>query len=172
MTSQKNQKTKTISAQKDELLSLREENGSLRKAIDELQQTVLDLKESEQTLRLSEEKFQLLFENAYDEVIHLDREGTVIDVNESVEKIFGFRREEVLGRNLAEFPVFNPGTKQEMLDMFKSILEADAGPFTEVEVRHKDGRPIVVQPSGSLLKKDGKVEGMLVFLKDVTERKR
>ena len=155
-----------------EIAALRQENDKLTKSLAKSQQMRAELKETEQTLRLSEERFRLLFENAYDEVLHLDKDGMVIDVNESVGNLFGFRRDEVVGRNIFEFPVFNPGTKQEMLGMFRSTLKDDLRPFVEVELRHKDGRPIVVEPNGSLIKRDGKVEGMLVFLKDVTERKR
>ncbi|MFO8011625.1 MAG: ATP-binding protein [Dehalococcoidia bacterium] len=165
-------KDRIIASLKEEIDSLRRDNTELRISLGELHQALSDLNEAEQTLRLSEEKFQLLFENAHDEVIHLDRDGTVIDVNDSVEKLFGLRRDEVVGKNIAAFPVFNPGTKEEMLELFKATLQKDSGRFVEVEVRHKDGHPIWVEPSGSLIKKDGRVEGILVFLKDITERKR
>ncbi|MBS3764505.1 MAG: PAS domain S-box protein [Planctomycetes bacterium] len=161
----------TITELEAELARLRSENDRLQLEVDSLLRSLARTREAEATLRLSEEKFRLLFENAYDEVIHLDKYGTVIDVNESVEKLFGFRREEVIGRNLADFPVFNPGTKQTMLRMFQSTLASSERQFTEVEVRHKDGHPVVVEPNGSLIKKDGQVEGILVFLKDVTERR-
>jgi len=170
MAKQKPTPEHTADELQSEMISLRRQNEELARSLDEFRQMASEFKETEASLRLSEEKFRLLFENAYDEVIHLDKHGKVIDVNESVEKLFGFRREEVIGRNLAEFPVFNPGTKQTILRMFQATLENDERPFTEVEVRHKDGHPVVVEPSGSLIKKDGKVEGILVFLKDVTER--
>ncbi|MFO8102426.1 MAG: ATP-binding protein [Dehalococcoidia bacterium] len=172
MAKQARSKGRTTDELKGELADLRRENGELRQSLANLRQMTAELKETEETLRLSEEKFRLLFENAYDEVIHLDKYGTVIDVNESVENLFGFKREEVIGRNIADFPVFNPGTRQEMLDLFKSTLEEDHRSFIEVELRHKDGRPIVVEPNGSLIKREGKVEGILVFLKDVSERHR
>ncbi len=172
MAKEKKSKDQTIDELRAELAALCNENDQLTKSLGKLQQMTFELKETEQTLRLSEERFRLLFENAHDEVLHLDKFGMVIDVNGSVEKLFGFRREEVIGRNIFEFPVFNPGTKQEMLTLFNATLEDDARPFTEVELRHKDGRPIVVEPNGSLIKKDGIVEGILVFLKDITERKR
>ncbi len=161
-----------IAELKVELDALHVENDSLLKSLNEFQQMTAELKETEQTLRLSEEKFRLLFENAPDEVLLLDRFGMVIDVNESVENLFGFSRNEVVGRNIFEFAVFNPGTQKEMFGLFQSTLEGDARRFTEVELRHRDGHPIVVEPNGSMIKKDGKVEGMLVFLKDVTERRR
>ncbi len=162
----------TVDDLKAELATLRRENAELIRSLAGFQQMSAELKETEQTLRLSKEKFRLLFENAYDEVIHLDKHGTVIDVNESVENLFGFKREEVIGHNIADFPVFNPGTRQEVLDLFRSTLEEDHRSFTEVELRHKNGHPIMVEPSGSLIKRDGRVEGILVFLKDVSERHR
>ncbi len=172
MAKQAKLKDQTVDDLKAELAALRRENAELIKSLAGFQQMSAELKETEQTLRLSEEKFRLLFENAYDEVIHLDKHGTVIDVNESVENLFGFKREEVIGHNIADFPVFNPGTKHEIMGLFRATLEDHANLFMEVELRHKDGRPIVVEPNGSLIKRDGKVEGILVFLKDVSERRK
>ena len=68
-------KDRTIDELKAELAALRHENDQLTKSLSELQQTTAELKETEQILRLSEERFRLLFKNAHDEVLHLDKAG-------------------------------------------------------------------------------------------------
>ena len=107
MGKEKKSSEQTIAELKAELDALHMENDSLVKSLSEFQQMTAELKETEQTLRLSQEKFRLLFENAPDEVLLLDKFGMVIDVNESVENLFGFSRNEVVGRNIFEFAVFN-----------------------------------------------------------------
>lgn len=156
---------------KSELAAANREIADLKDSLSELESTLTRLKEAEQALRLSEEKFQQLFEHAAEEVIHLDKFGTVIDVNESVEKLFGYRREDIVGHYIFDFDVFTPGTKQQILALYDAALEEKYNYFLEVELQHKDGRPVNVEPTGSLIKRDGQVEGILVFLKDVTERK-
>jgi PAS domain S-box-containing protein len=57
---------------------------------------------AERALRISEERHQLNFETALDGIVMIDREGRVTAWNTQAEKIFGWQRAEVLGRELAE----------------------------------------------------------------------
>ena len=55
---------------------------------------------SENRLRLSEEKFRALLEHAAEAIVIVDETGTIVLVNARCEALFGWSREELLGRPL------------------------------------------------------------------------
>jgi PAS domain S-box-containing protein len=48
------------------------------------------------------ERYRLLFEHASDAIFYCDLEGTILDANQAAERLTGFRRSELVGRNAAE----------------------------------------------------------------------
>ena len=63
---------------------------------------VSDQQKLEHELKSSEEKFRNLVDQAYDSIICVDDDGRIEFVNKHVEKTFGYKREEVIGREMAE----------------------------------------------------------------------
>ena len=64
--------------------------------ITELRQTVKELRESEKS-------FKTIFDNAIDAIYIMNEHGKFIDVNPAVNKMYGFRKEEILGKTPALF---------------------------------------------------------------------
>ena len=57
-------------------------------------------KEAEDALKESEERFKLLYEFAPDMYVLFDPQGILIDANRAAEKISGYSRQELVGKNL------------------------------------------------------------------------
>ena len=57
-------------------------------------------KRTEKALRESEEKYRDLYDNAPDMYHSVDKDGTIIDCNETEARIFGYGKEEIIGRSI------------------------------------------------------------------------
>ena len=58
------------------------------------------LKESQQALKLREKKYRSIFENIQDVYFEIDQDGTTLEVSPSLESIFQYPREYMIGRKL------------------------------------------------------------------------
>ncbi len=120
--------------------------------------------------RRGEEYYRLLIENALDLISVLDREGNIVFAGPSVERLLGYRPEELLGRSIFSF--IHPDD----LEGAKSALEfAFSRPgvtgTVELRVRHADGTWRVHEADSYNLLEHPLVRGMVVNSRDVTERK-
>ncbi|MFC2027172.1 ATP-binding protein [Chloroflexota bacterium] len=149
-----------------------ESTGQLKAHLIECQNALEALKESERDLRLSEEKFRLMFDNANDLVMHVDRYGIVIDANRKVEELIGKGHDRIVGKHFTDFGNFEPDTVQAVKQFFREAVDTNTTISREVELKHANGSTVIIDPSISLIKRDGQVEGVFVMMKDITERKK
>jgi len=111
----------------------------------------------------------LLFNNAPDGIILLDSNGSILDCNKSIERIYGYSKKELIGKPLKEF-LTEKGfclfkEKFPLLTDFQSREE-------EIEVVRKDGEIVDVWKKCIPLKDDeGNFIGVLGFDRVITERK-
>jgi PAS domain S-box-containing protein len=86
---------------------MRQAQETLRRVNDELERRVAertrDLAEANERLRKSEESFGALFRKAPVPMHSLDALRRIVDVNERWLELFGYTRDEVVGRRMAEF---------------------------------------------------------------------
>lgn len=135
---------------------------------------ITERKQWEAVLQESESKFRAIFENANDEIIYLDKNGIIVDRNIKGEDITGYTFDEVIGKNIDQLAHVMPEAQlTKMTEVFTSAMEGTGGQgLVEVELTHKNGAPVLVEASISLLKKASETEGILIILRDITERKR
>lgn len=106
-------------------------------------------------------------------VVCLDLEGKVTVFNEAVEKITGYKRNEVIGRNWFELvaPRARFPKVWEALEEFQKQGKFIMGDF-ESPILTKDGRERIIEWRNSDLQDDGKVIGTISYGTDITERKK
>jgi len=129
-------------------------------------------KQAEDILRESEEKYRTIFESANDILVLLDTKGRIVDTNTKLSELGGYRREEVVGKNIRSLSKMM--TKKSLAIVLKNFLKTSVGigvPPFEVEMIKKNGELATAEISAVAIKKDGKIVGVLGILRDVTQRK-
>ncbi|MBM3132487.1 MAG: PAS domain S-box protein, partial [Chloroflexi bacterium] len=132
------------------------------------------LAERIERLRESEDKFKTIFENANDHIVYMGIDGIVIDVNPKVEDLFGYKREEVVGKRSYEFGALTPDDWQRCIDLNRDLIEGRATHprILELKAVRKDGTTVFIEVNPRLVVRDGEVKGILTITRDITARKR
>ena len=135
----------------------------------ELEERIAERHRAEVALRESEERYRELFENARDAVYVHDLEGTYIRVNRATEELSGYKREEIVGRNFADF-VAAEHVRFVRKSFYARLAEQGETAF-EVDVIAKDGRRVPVEVRSRAIYENGVMVGVQGTARDITERK-
>lgn len=131
---------------------------------------VTEAKKAEEALRRSEEYFRALMENSLDAVTIMNEDGTIRYESPSYERLLGFKPEERVGGGLYERIHSDDVTR--VGDLFAEFLQNRVGTLhTEVRAQHKDGSWRFIEAIGSNLLDNPVVKGIVINLRDITERK-
>ncbi len=128
-------------------------------------------KRSEKLLRESEVRFRTALEANPDPVVIYDVEGNVTFFNHAFSEVFGWTLKECAGKKMDMFvPEKNwPETKQ----MIETVMAGKNVSATETCRYTKDGEILPVVVSGSIYyDQNGKPEGSVINLRDISEQKR
>ncbi|MGB2799082.1 MAG: PAS domain S-box protein, partial [Dehalococcoidia bacterium] len=131
---------------------------------------ITERKQAEEALRESEERFRALIENASDAMAILDAEGIIVYESPSVERILGYRPEEMTGKSVLD--LIHPDDLPAVTAQFTSFIN---DPMTsasmDVRLRHKDGSWRWMEGMANNLLDNPQVRGIVINYRDITERK-
>lgn len=131
--------------------------------------TVRDITEWKEQERLLYENQSLMKYNP-DGVCALDLTGKYTDVNDAFEKLVGYTKGELIGKDYRELIVF-PEDVPLAERLFRAILNGESQQNVEFAVRRKDGKRVEVSVTTAPILVRGELVGLYVILKDVTEHK-
>jgi two-component system NtrC family sensor kinase len=129
---------------------------------------------------LIETKFFLesVIEKAGDAISVMDLEGRILYWNEGAERIYGYKKEEVIGKRPSEF--FHPGDEKterddecQMDSLMSRVREGEVVSNHEARRKTKDGREITVRMTVSPLRNaEGAIIGATRICRDITHLKK
>jgi len=115
-----------------------------------------------------------ILDSALDCIITMDATGRVREFNSVAERVFGFRRAEAIGEELAKL-IIPPRMRAQHRKGLARYLKTGEGPLlgkrVEIAGMRRDGSEILVELAISPFKIDGSTL-FTAYLRDITERKR
>ena len=131
-----------------------------------------ELRRTEAALRESEQRFRDISENALEWIWEVDADGMYTYANPVVEKILGYKPDEILGRHF--FDLFHPDDREELKRRATDVL-SNKQCFREFLNRniHKNGQEVWLSTGGvPVLDENGDLLGYRGADTDITKRKR
>ena len=130
------------------------------------------LRRSEEALRQSEARKGAILDTALDAIVTIDHEGNITEFNPSAERMFGYSREEVLGRSMAEVivpPHLREAHRRGMARYLATGKAQVLGRLIEITAMRRDGTEFPVELAITRIPLGG-APVFTGFIRDITQR--
>jgi two-component system cell cycle sensor histidine kinase/response regulator CckA len=133
---------------------------------------ITERKRAEEALRVSEEKYRTILENIEEGYYEVDTTGHFTFFNDSVCRLLGYFKEELIGMNDRQYS--DEENARKLYQTFNKVYRTgEPARGFDWEIIRKDGTKRFVEASVSLLKdSEGKPCGFRGIARDITEHKR
>lgn len=147
---------------------LRDEDGKPFEVV-QVCRDVSERRQAEEALKKSEELYTKLVNTIPDIVVRTDLGGKILFVNDYTLLMSGYKRDEIIGRNLLEF--LAPEEHERVIQDVQLMIERPRGP-KEYTLMIKDGSRIPIEVNGDTLRnEDGTPFELVNVCRDISERK-
>jgi len=151
-----------------EIEDLKESDDNLRR---QLREKSAELAKATQRLRSLEERYFLSFSHVQDIVYMIDSDLKLASVSPSVEKILGYRPQELIGRPLnAPGHILSPESFAQATSDAVEMLGNKNIPMRVYKFIARDGTARYVEVSGSYILQQGQAAGIIAVARDITQR--
>ena len=149
---------------------VRDERGEIAYFVS-TKQDITERKQAEDALRQSEEKYRNILENINEGYYEVDLTGSFTFFNDSMCRILGYPKEELMGMNDRQYT--DKENAKKLFEAFNQVYRTgEAGRECDYEITRKDGTKRYVEASLSLRKdSSGKPIGFGGIVRDIMERK-
>lgn len=130
-------------------------------------QDITKIKEAEHALAVSEEKYRKIFENIQDIYYRTDQEGIVTEISPSIEKYYGYKRENVLGLPATSFYFY----KDDRDNIINALIQDHAVTDFEVKLKSNTSELLYASVNARLIIEEGIVVGSEGSIRDISLRK-
>ena len=137
--------------------------------ITEFEQAEAERRRAEEQLRNTTDQLETLVRLSPLAIVSLDEQAQVLRWNPAAERMFGWSKEEVLGR---ELPYVPPGIEQEADALWEKGLAGLLQQGIEMRRQHKDGRLIDISLWPAISRdRNGRITSIFGILEEITARK-
>ncbi len=135
---------------------------------------ITESKRAVEELRAVEARKSAILESALDCLVTMDHQGNIVEFNPAAERVFGYRRDQVLGQPMAEL-IIPPPLRDAHKAGLKRYLETGEGPVLgqrlELPAVRADGTEFPVELAITRVELPGPPV-FTAYLRDLTDRKR
>ncbi|MGD0275443.1 MAG: PAS domain S-box protein [Syntrophales bacterium] len=130
---------------------------------------ITERKRAEEAIIKSEQKYRAILDKAPDAVLLRNIHGNVIDANEQATKLFGYRKQELIGQHLSD--IYPPEELEKAKKAFDIVKQRGKARLDDAYILRKDGQKINVDASGSCFTVSSEALYQIIF-RDVTEQRK
>ncbi|HEY0175679.1 MAG TPA: PAS domain S-box protein, partial [Pedobacter sp.] len=130
-------------------------------------QDITKIKEAEQALMVSEEKYRKIYENIQDIYYRTDKDGIVTEISPSIEKYYGYKRHNVIGRPATNFYFYKDDREKIMNALKQDYAVTDF----EVKLKSNTSELLYASVNARLIIENGVVTGSEGSIRDISLRK-
>jgi len=131
---------------------------------------IIERKQKEEALKESEERLRILFEYAPDSYYLSDLKGNFIDGNKAAEKLTGYKKEELIGKNFLKLKILDPQDSLKAASLLAKNLMGKSTGLDEFVLMRKDGTRVYVEISTNPVKVKGRTV-VLGIARDISKIK-
>jgi PAS domain S-box-containing protein len=150
---------------KERTAELSKINKTLRKEIQEHQK-------DKKILEDTEEKYRLLYENMSDVVFIFNSDLILSDITPSVERMSGYKAEELLGSSFDDLDFLTPKSLETAFMAAERLFQGEKIGYQEYEFKTKNGNTLFAEVSNTPIFEDGNLKEFICVARDITERKK
>lgn len=135
---------------------------------------VTERKEAEDRIRESEATKRAILESALDCIIASDETGRITEFNPAAEKMFGYKREAILGKEMSAYIIPPALRERHRRGMARYVATGEGtlmGRRVEMPALRADGTEFPIELAITRIAKDGP-PAFTAYIRDITERKR
>lgn len=134
---------------------------------------IIERRQAEEKIKEAEERYRAVVETARDVIVTIDKHGTILSINRSVERVFGYRVAEVVGKLVTILiPKRRRYAFKAALDKYSATDDKDLNwGALEFTGQTKTGQEIPLELSIGDFVKNGK-RFLTGIARDISERKR
>jgi PAS domain S-box-containing protein len=120
----------------------------------------------------SEKKFKDIFDSTSDIMLYLEKD-IILDINKSASDLFGFKKEELIGKKLSFLEgVLSSEGLERHYDAVKDIIKGNDVSDYETKIITKNGTIFRFLFSADCIRNEQEIKGILIQGKDITQRQR
>ena len=104
--------------------------------------TFIDVTEKyklEEKLRESEKKYRNLYDNTPFSVVLINTQGVVVDMNPKVKEMFGYDRDELIGKKFMNLSIIHKDYLPNLLKVFRKFVKGERIHRMDIKINKKDG---------------------------------
>ena len=135
---------------------------------------ITDRQQTQAAVAAAEERSRLLLESVGEGIVGMDAEGRITFLNPAASRLLGYGSDDLLGRPVHETihhsrPDGSPYPRSEC-PMYRSCTEGVTVQVDAEVVWRKDGTSLSVDCTAMPVVKDGRAEGAVITIRDITQR--
>ncbi len=122
-----------------------------------ISQDITHRRQTELALMESEEKYRSLYENSPNAVILSNKNGILLDMNSSAERILGYSKNELFGRNYIDFGMVTTDQVSVIKSLYKQLFKGKKPKPIELQITKKNGKMAWIFLQNSMIKLDNEI---------------